>query len=80
MRKQNARDWQEQQVKDRKLADYKTEQLDLLYYAAFKRKSSYPSVYMLREVGLVDAADKLDAAYLLIEEAYALATGGYEHT
>lgn len=74
MSKQDARDWQDQQKNEQRLAEYKEEQVELLYYAAWKRKSGYPSVGMLREVGLGDAADKLAAAYRLIEEAHKLAT------
>jgi hypothetical protein len=74
MSKQDARDWQAQQKNDKRLAEYKEEQIELLYYAAFKHTSGYPCVGTLREVGLDAAADKLDAAYRLIEEAHKLAT------
>ena len=80
MSKQDARDWQEQQKNEKRLAEYKEDQIDLLYYAAFKRKYGYPSAGMLREVGLFEAADKLDAAYRMIEEAHKLATSNVELT
>lgn len=71
--KQAAREWRESEQRVLKLERWREEQIELLRYAAEKRKVGYPCPSLLREVGLEAAADKLAKAYALIQEAYDLA-------
>lgn len=73
MSKHDARDWREERRRIERIAVDRQEQIDLLEYMANKRKSGYPSVLALRDVGLNAAADKLAQAYALIDEAHTLA-------
>jgi len=68
--KDAAREWHEEEARKVQVAkDIETE-IELLRYAAVKRKTGYPSPHTLRSCGLVGAADLLTQAYNLIEEAY----------
>jgi cellobiose-specific phosphotransferase system component IIA len=75
-KKQAARDWREEQSQNAKLEALREREMELLWYAANKRKTGYPSVSSLRECGLNEAADLLRQAYDLIEEAHSKAVAG----
>ncbi len=65
-----AQDWHNQQIRDEYVKEQTGIQLELLRYAAFKRKTGFPSVHELRDCGMPEAANYLAQAYALIEAAY----------
>lgn len=68
-----AREWQANEQAESKKAEMIERELDILRYAAYKRKTGFPSAHTLRECGMPEAANILEDAYKLIENAYSKA-------
>lgn len=72
MSKADAREWHLEQRENARREESLSDQRELLRYAAHKRKVNYASPQELRSLGYPEVADKLAAAYSMINEAYDL--------
>lgn len=71
--KDAAREWHEAEEKASEIERNTERELELLRYAAYKRKTGFQSAHTLRECGMPEAASILEDAYKLIENAYSKA-------
>lgn len=71
-----AEDWQAQVREQADRAEELETQLELLRYAAEKRKTNYPSAAFFDSAGLPDVAGHIRAAYSHLAAAYAACPPG----
>lgn len=70
--KAEVKEWREQAKEAKRLTQQLEEQSHLLWYAAEKRKTGYPSAYAFRECGRDDVAAEIEAAWAALGRAHSL--------